>query len=452
MTTRVQKAIVASFAGLILLGTILLSLPVSAVGPRLTLVEALFTSTSAVCVTGLVVFDPGTRLSATGQVFLLLLIQLGGLGILSLSAFVLAMVQRREQLSHRMYVEAAHGGVRGVTPRSVLRAVVATTASIELVGTVLLYLGFGLHGGDFGPRTLWLAGFHSVSSFCNAGFSLFADSLERFRDDPIVNLTVMGLILVGGIGFTVIADLSRGLALPRGHRGGRRLSLHTRIVLVVSAILIVAGALVMLACEWRNSLASAPWHGKLLAALFYSVTCRTAGFDTVLTSSLTSVTLLFGILLMIVGASPGGTGGGVKTSTAGILALSASSRVRGRPSTEFAGRSIPDSTVAKAVTTLAAYLSLLLLANTLLVIIEGGFAPHHARPAPLLDYAFETASAIGTVGLSTGITAGLSDPSRLVLVVLMYVGRTGPLIVGASLIGQRKPKAYAYPEEDVLVG
>jgi len=452
VTTRIQKAIVASFAGLILFGTALLSLPVSAAGPRLTLVEALFTSTSAVCVTGLTVFDPGTRLSATGQVFLLALIQLGGLGILSLSAFVLAMVQRREQFSHRLYVATAHGGVRGVTPRSVLRAVVATTATIEAIGVLLLYLGFGLHRADFGARTLWLAGFHSVSAFCNAGFSLFADNLEAFRGDPIVNFTVMGLIAVGGIGFTVIADLARVLSLPRGKRDGWRLSLHTRLVLAVSAILILAGALIFLVCEWTNSLGGSPWHARLLSALFYSVTCRTAGFDTVATNSLTSVTLLFGILLMFVGASPGGTGGGVKTSTAGILALSAWSRIRGRPATEFQGRAIPDATVAKAVATVASFVCLLLLSNTALAIIEGGFAPHHTRPAPLLDYAFETASAIGTVGLSTGITAGLSVPSKLVLVALMYIGRTGPLIVGASLIGQQKPKPYTYPDEDVLVG
>jgi trk system potassium uptake protein TrkH len=452
MTTRIQKAIVASFAGLIATGTVLLMLPVSAVGPRLGFVEALFTSTSAVCVTGLTVFDPGTRLSPAGQFFLLALIQLGGLGILSLSGFVLAMVRQRDELSQRMYVETAHGGLRGVTPRSILRHAVATTALIEGIGALALFLGFGLRRDDFGLRTAWLAAFHSISSFCNAGFSLFPDNLESYRDDPIVNLAVMGLIVVGGIGFTVIADLARIRRLPRKNRAWWRLSLHTRMVLVVTGLLVAAGAAVFLFCEWTNSLRDAPWHGRVLAALFYSVTCRTAGFDTVLTGSLTSVTLLFGILLMFVGASPGGTGGGVKTSTAGILAASAWSRIRGRSATEFQGRAIPESTVAKAVATVASFVFLLLAANTALAIIEGGFASHHARPAPLLDYAFETTSAIGTVGLSTGITAGLSDPSKLVLILLMYLGRTGPLVVGASLIGLRKPKPYAYPQEDVLVG
>ena len=452
MTTRIQKAIVASFAGLIASGTVLLMLPASAVGPRLGFVEALFTSTSAVCVTGLTVFDPGTRLTPAGQFFLLALIQLGGLGILSLSGFVLAMVRQRDELSQRMYVETAHGGLRGVTPRSVLLHAVATTALIEGVGAVLLFIAFGLRRGEFGLQTTWLALFHSISAFCNAGFSLFPDNLESYRDDPIVNLAVMGLIVVGGIGFTVIADLTRIRRLPRRNRNWWRLSLHTRMVLLVTGLLIGAGAVVFLFCEWTNSLRDAPWHGRILAALFYSVTCRTAGFDTVLTGTLTSVTLLFGILLMVVGASPGGTGGGVKTSTAGILACSAWSRIRGRNAAEFQGRTIPDSTVAKAVATVASFVILLLAANTALAIIEGGFASHRARPAPLLDYAFETASAIGTVGLSTGITAGLSDLSKLVLIALMYLGRTGPLVVGASLIGLRRPRPYAYPEEDVLVG
>ncbi len=452
MTTRIQKAIVASFAGLIAAGTALLMLPASAAGQRLGLVEALFTSTSAVCVTGLTVFDPGTRLTPTGQFFLLALIQLGGLGILSLSGFVLAMVRQRDELSQRMYVATAHGDVRGVTPRSVLRHAVATTALIEGVGALLLFVAFGLRRGGFGLEAAWLAAFHSISAFCNAGFSLFPDNLESYRDDPLVNLTVVGLIVVGGIGFTVIADVVRVRRMPRRNREWWRLSLHTRMVLLVTGLLVAAGAAVFLFCEWTNSLRDAPWHGRVLAALFHSVTCRTAGYDTVPTGNLTSVTLLFGILLMVVGASPGGTGGGVKTSTAGILACSAWSRIRGRAAAEFQGRAIPESTVAKAVATVASFVVLLLAANTALAIIEGGFASHASRPAPLLDYAFETASAIGTVGLSTGITAGLSDASKLVLVVLMYIGRTGPLVVGASLIGLRKPKAYAYPEEDVLVG
>lgn len=449
---RIPQAIVLSFAALILSGTLLLLLPACGARGGLTVLQALFTATSAVCVTGLTVIDPGTDLTPFGQAVLALLIQCGGLGILTLSGFVIATLGRREDLGDRLYVDAAHGGVRGVRPVSVLRHAIAATAVVETIGATLLFLGFGLRLGSFGLRTAWLAVFHSVSAFCNAGFSLFSNNLDDFRDDPIVSLTIVALIVVGGIGFVVISDLTRLRKLDRRQRRFWRLALHTRMVLLTTAALIVVGALLTAAFEWNSALRDVPWHGRILAPLFYSVTCRTAGFDTIRTAGLSSATLTLGILLMFIGASPGGTGGGIKTTSAATIASMIWSRARGRPVTEFLGRTIPLETVSKSIATTAAFVMILLVANFGLAFTEVGFLPHEERAAVNLDFAFETVSAIGTVGLSTGITPKLSAGGQLILVALMFAGRTGPLMIGASLIGRRRPGVRQLPEEDVIVG
>lgn len=449
---RIPRAIVLSFAGLIAAGTLFLSLPGCAVEGRLTLLQALFTAASAVCVTGLTVIDPGRDLSPFGQGVLALLIQLGGLGILSLSGFVILSLGRREELGQRMYVETAHGGVRGVSPLAILKNAVLVSAAIEAIGAALLYAGFGLALGSYGLRTAWLAVFHAISAFCNAGFSLFPSNLNAFRDDPIVCLTVMGLIVVGGIGFVVIADLSRLRRMPAGQRRFWRLSLHSRMVLATTATLVLGGAVLTAAIEWNNSLRDAPWTGRVLGPLFYSVTCRTAGFDSIRTASLTSATLALGIVLMFIGASPGGTGGGIKTTSAATIWAMLASRARGRPAAEIFGRTIPPETVSKAIATAGAFVAVLVLANLGLSLTEVGLVPHERGPGLHLDFAFETVSAIGTVGLSTGITPALSPGGKLILIALMFVGRTGPLVIGASLIGRRRDEQSRLPEEDVIVG
>lgn len=452
MKDRIPQAIVLSFASVITVGALLLLLPQCGARGGLTWLQALFTATSAVCVTGLTVINPGTDLSPFGQAVLLLLIQCGGLGILSLSAFVVLALSRREALSQRMYVETAHGGVRGVPPLMVLRHVVVTTALVESAGIALLFLGFGLRRGAFDGRALWDAVFHAISAFCNAGFSLFSNNLEGYRDDPVVSLTVIALIVVGGIGFTVLADLGRLFRAPARQRQWWRLALHTRMVLLTTATFIVGGAMFFALFEWGNTLKEAPIAGKILAPLFYSVTCRTAGYNTIRTSMLAGPTLVLGILLMFVGASPGGTGGGVKTTSAAVLWALARSRAKGRTAVEFLGRTLPVEIVAKVIATVSAFAILLTVANIGLQLTETGLVPHEQKTAPLLDNVYETVSAIGTVGLSTGITSRLSAPGQLILIALMFAGRTGPLVIGASLIGRRRKTLRALPEEPVLVG
>jgi trk system potassium uptake protein TrkH len=403
-------------------------------------------------VTGLTVIDPGVDLTAFGQFVLVLLIQLGGLGILSLSAFVILTLRQGEEMQHRLYVEMAHGGVRGVTPLMVLREVVGATLLVEATGAVLLFVGIGRAQGSFDFRAAWSAVFHAVSAFCNAGFSLYSKNLEIFRDSAVVSLVIMVLIVAGGIGFTVLADLVRFVQLPRRQRRWWRLSLHSRLVLATTAVLIVGGAVLFALFEWENTLRGVPPSGRILAPFFYSVTCRTAGFNTTPTGSLTAPSLMLGIMLMFIGASPGGTGGGVKTTSAAVLSATAISRARNRPHVECMGRTIPGPVVAKAIATVAAFVVVLLLAAFGLQLTEIGLQPHDRHPALSLDYAYETVSAIGTVGLSTGITSKLSTGGKLILIALMYIGRTGPLVIGASVIGRGKVAQKELPEEEVIVG
>ncbi|HHN74772.1 MAG TPA: hypothetical protein ENK10_06035 [Acidobacteria bacterium] len=454
MIPRISKATVASFLTLILIGTIVLSLPACTSGEgRLSLTEALFTATSAVCVTGLVVVDTPTALSGFGQAVVLLLIQLGGLGILTLGTLVMLSVRGGADLEARLFVRETHGSSRLLGPLSLLRRVVGLTVAFEVVGAMLLFLRFGFSDPQgWGLSAAWDAVFHSVSAFCNAGFALRTNSLEAYRGDPIVNAVVMVLIVAGGLGFLVLSEMIHFAAAGRGRRQWWRLSLHTRLVLVTTVLLIVCGATFFAFFEAGNALAHASPAEKLFAPLFFSVTCRTAGFDTVSTGSLTAATLVMALLLMTIGASPGSTGGGIKTTTAATLALYAWSRMRGRRSPEAFGRRIPGDQVAKALATFSAFAALVFVAGLGLQIAEVGLVAHRAATDHYLDHLFEIVSALGTVGLSTGLTATLSTAGKLVLIVLMFVGRLGPLVVGASLIGQRHPAPREYPAERILIG
>jgi len=451
--SRVSQLVALSFLALIAAGTLLLLVPAAAARARpLTPVEALFTATSAVCVTGLIVVDTGKDLSPFGQAVVLALIQCGGLGLMTFGSFLLVSLRGREDLRTRIYVEQVHGALPNVTPATLLRRILLFTAAAEGLGALVLWARLGFREGSWGLRVAWEAVFHAVSAFCNAGFSLWTDSLVGFRGDPVVNLVVMALIVTGGLGFLVLADLQALLTAPRARRRIWRLSLHTKLVLVTSGILLAAGSLAFLLLEWGNTLREAPPLARVLDPLFFAVTCRTAGFNTVPTEMLTGPTLILAILLMAIGASPGSTGGGMKTTTAAVLFAGAFSRMRGRPRVEAFGRSLPVDVVSKAIATVAAFVILVLLGGFALQVSEIGLVPHQQASAHFIDHLFEIVSALGTVGLSTGITAGLSSAGKLVLVVLMFVGRLGPLAIGSSLIGQRRALPYRYPEERILVG
>lgn len=454
MIPRISKATVASFLLLILLGALVLSLPICTTGEGgLSPIQALFTATSAVCVTGLIVVDTPTALSPFGQAVVLVLIQLGGLGILTLGTLVMLSVRGQADLASSLFVKETHGSSRELGPLALLRRVVALTLMFEGLGAALLFLRFGGSQADgWTGRAAWDAIFHSVSAFCNAGFALRTQSLENYRDDPLVNFVIMGLIVAGGLGFLVLSELIQFFGKLKADRRWWRLSLHTRLVLLSSTVLWVLGAVAFVLFERHNALSGVSPGGRLLAPLFFSVTCRTAGFDTIQMGSLSGATLVVALILMMIGASPGSTGGGIKTTTAAVLGIYAWCRIRGLRSPEIFDRRIPGDQVAKALATLGAFITLIFFAGLGLQLTEIGLVAHTGAADHYFDHLFEIISALGTVGLSTGITAALSTGGKLILIGLMFLGRLGPLVVGASLIGQRHPPPRMYPRERVLIG
>lgn len=454
-TTR----LVVSFLGLILAGAFLLWLPFSARGEaeRLSVVDALFISTSAVCVTGLSTIDVAMRLSATGQVILLLLIQLGGLGFITLSTGLVLGIGGRSSLLSRVALADTFSSTGEVNLRGLLRSIFVFTAVTEAVGAVLLTWRFYVLTGESFMTCAWHGLFHSVSAFCNAGFSLFSraaghsgDSLMGFTYDIGVNVVIMAEIILGGLGFLVVYDL---VEIFRVSGEKRRLGLHTKIVASTSLILVFGGALLLFVLELRGDL----FEGRSLLAgvlpsFFQSVSARTAGYNTVDIGALTSSSLLVLTILMFIGGSPASCAGGVKTTTSFVLYQVIVARLATRRHPHAFGREISGETVTRAAT-LVLFSGLLVTAiGGLLLFTEARNVKAVSRGGVFLDLLFETVSAFGTVGLSTGITPQLSAPGKLILVVLMFIGRVGPLSLFVTLAQPPRADKVRHPEEPVLVG
>ncbi len=336
-----------SFLLLIGFGTLgLMTLPGLYVGPSLSWLDALFTATSAVCVTGLIVVDTATYFTPLGQAFLLLLIQVGGLGILTFTSFVILALGRRLSLHHETLTAGTANVTAEVDFRRLIRSVFVLTFSFEAVGAVFLFVSWLPR---FSPgEAFWHAIFQAVSAFCNAGFSTFSDSLERFTTSPVPLTVIMGLIVLGGLGFLTLEELLQRWKRRRGEMGAR-LSLHSRMVLVVTGFLLVAGAGAYAVLEWTNTLGPMPLWARALNAGFMSVTARTAGFNTVDYGATADSTNFVTILLMSIGGSPGSTAGGIKTTTVAVIGLLAWARLRGRQVTSAASRTIPEETIQRAV-------------------------------------------------------------------------------------------------------
>ena len=454
--------IVVTFAVVVAVGTCLLLLPWAAAGEPLSVLEALFTATSATCVTGLVVVDTGTALSTMGQLVVLALIQIGGLGLMTFSTLALVLMGKRLHLRDRLVVTTVVYREGASELRAVVRAIVGMTLAFEAIGTVVLAWRWP---ADSFYEALFAGFFHSVSAFCNAGFSLLSNSLEGFRGDIVVNLTIMVLIVVGGLGFPVVLELT-DYARPKAKRRRQMMSLHTKMVLVVTVFLIVVGSIAIYALESRHALANLSLPDRITASVFQAVTPRTAGFNTLPTGNLLSSTLFIMILLMFIGGSPGSTAGGIKTTTFGMVFAYMYSRYRGGESVDAFRRTIPAVDLRRAVTLAGTALLVLFLGLLALLLTEGAVAPeelpNHVPPVvqgqrPLqaslfLELMFEATSALSTVGLSTGVTGSLSVAGRLFVIVLMFVGRVGPLTLAVA-IGQRRVRgSYRYPEEHILVG
>lgn len=412
--------------------------------------DALFTATSAVCVTGLVVVDTGTHFSMFGQVVILALIQLGGLGVMTYSSLVFYLLGRRVSLTDRMAVGKTllHDPCFSL-PQFLVRVVIGTLC-VELVGALTLYV---LDPVGFGP---WSALFHSVSAFCNAGFALQADSLVQWRTNWAVNLAFIALITMGGLGFYVLHDCSiyvrKRIAMRGRIKAKVRLSWHSRIVLSTSLFLVIAGTVAIFLAEELGGYRMGTWDEALLTALFQSVTCRTAGFNTMDIGSMTNVSLLFMIGLMFVGGSPGSCAGGVKTTTARVMWGFIVTQFRGGDQVRI-GRFALDRQAMSRAFTLVVLAGMLVCAATLaLNITEGGDVPHNQARGIFLETMFETMSAFGTVGLTTGMTASLSPWGRGVAILLMLVGRLGPIWLLSALASWQEPPRYQIPEKDLPLG
>ncbi len=441
-----KQIVPVAFLGMILIGALLLMLPFATEGPGIRFIDALFTMTSAVCVTGLIVMDTPQDFTLFGQLVILLGMQLGGLGYSATVTLLLLAMGRRIGLRERMMMMEVLNTLSMEGLVRFVKVIVAIAFIVESVGALILAIRFSF---DMDPaRALYFGVFHAVSAFNNAGFSLFSENLalEAYRTDLTVNLTITTLIVLGGIGFLVYRDVLDNI---HGHRF--RLSTHTKLVLLVSVLLIIGGTLGIWVFEVQNekTLAEMPVGDQFLVAYFHSVSARTAGFNTIDLGLVATPTLYLITLLMVVGASPGGTGGGIKTTTFGIICASIWGTLKGRADVMMFHRRIPQELVIKSY--VLAVLALGLVTGFTMLL-------SYSENQPFLRIMFEVASAAGTVGLSTGnggvlsLSALFSDFGKCVIIATMFLGRLGPLAIGLFAVKTHEDLRYRYAQARVVLG
>ncbi|MBW4634483.1 MAG: TrkH family potassium uptake protein [Iphinoe sp. HA4291-MV1] len=442
----VARTICLGFLAVITVGTVLLMVPFStSSGMWNDPIVALFTSTSAVCVTGLSVVDPGTYFSFWGQFFIALLAQIGGLGYMTTTTFLILLIGRRFDLRQKVAIQQAldRPGMKGSA--QIIRSIIATTLIFEITGIFLLLPVFvPKHGWDQG---LWLAIFHSVNAWNNAGFSLFKDSLIGYQSSFLVVFTITGLIIFGGIGYQVILETyfwlrDRLLKKPTN----LLFSLDFKVAISTTLVLLIFGTVTFFFIESRNSetFGTLSFIDKLLVAWFQSVTPRTAGFNTIDIGKMTNAGLFIMIALMFIGASPGGTGGGIKTTTLRVLTSCTKAILQGKEEVLLYERKIATSLILKAVGVLVGSVATVIVSTILITLTD--------PELEFIQILFEVVSAFATVGLSTGITGSVSAAAKLTLIVTMYIGRVGILLLMSAVLGDPRPSRIHYPEENLLVG
>lgn len=432
---------VLSFASVILVGALILASPVSSQGESVAFVDALFTATSAVCVTGLSVVDTGTSFSLFGQIVILVLIQLGGLGITTYTSLIFFLWRRRVSITDKLAVGQALLHDPSFDLGTFLQRVVSVVLCIELTGAALLIVTS--HG-----RMDWFSAlFHAISAFCNAGFSLFTNNLMGFRDNLGVNLVIMSLIILGGIGFSVLDEC---LIAVRHRR--KKLSRHARLVLSTSAMLVLGGAATLWLIEITRHAAQVAPVDLLLPALFQSVSARTAGFNTINFALVSDAGLLIIIFLMFIGGSPGSCAGGIKTTTFRLLCGFVTAQFKGRTQIVLMDRAVDISSRNKALT-LFLFSTLTVVAGvTVLTLTSDASSLGSEGQFTFMDLLFETVSAFGTVGLSTGVTPYLSVSGKLCITLIMFVGRLGPMWLLTTLQSLQTEPKYRWPETDMPIG
>ena len=433
--------ILLSFFIIILFGGTLLSLPVStADGQGTRWIDGVFTAASAVCVTGLVVNDVSSVYSLYGKTLILVLIQIGGLGVITLSSLIVILISKKIGYGAKKVLQEDMNAESTFKIQDFVKKIAVTVFSIELAGAFFLFFEF-IQKLSF-TEALYYAVFHSVSAFCNAGFALYPDNLLSFQGSVIINLVIPFLIIAGGIGFAALIDIYRYIS-----KKDRRLALTTKMVIFITLILVIAGTFLTFVFEYSNTgtIGNLSIMGKLGASFFQSITTRTAGFNTVSMPDLRHATVLLYVVLMFIGASPGSTGGGIKTTTFGVILLGVINTLRNAGNIEVGKRKISWDVFNKAI--VISFISIIYINIVLLFLIEV------EKNIPFIDLLFEVVSAFGTVGLSRDLTPLLKDSSKWLLILTMFLGRVGPLTMAMAMTGRIiKKEKFRYPEENVLIG
>lgn len=434
------KILVLGFGTIILLGSLLLSLPAATTdGKGLSWLDALFTATSATCVTGLVVVDTGDTFTQFGEMVILSMIQIGGLGFMSFATLLAFILGKRISLKERLIIQESlnNATVEGVV--RLVKRILIFTAVIEIAGGILLSLRFAQDMAA--GKAIYFGFFHAISNFNNAGFDLMGEfrGLTAYADDPVISITLISLISLGGIGFIVMNELFE-------YKSTKRISLHSKMVLSVSGILVLGGALLIFILEYNNPATLKPLSmaGKILGSFYQSVTPRTAGSNTLNIGDLTQTTLFLIIFLMFIGASPGSTGGGIKTTTFAILMGAVKAQIRGREDVTFFGRRMDYTIIYKSLTVTLIALFLIIFVTMVLTVTEPG--------KDFLMLFFETVSAFATVGLSMGLTPELSPLGKILITFTMFAGRIGPMTLAFAVAKKRKEDHYRYPAGKVMIG
>ncbi|MBS4537991.1 TrkH family potassium uptake protein [Clostridium sp. D2Q-11] len=437
------QVLVLGFAALIFIGATLLNLPMaSASGRSIGFIDALFTSASAVCVTGLVVVNTAAHWTIFGKIVILVLIQIGGLGFMTMATLVSLLIGKKITLKDRLIMQEELNQFTLSGLVKLTRYIIISTFVIEAIGAVFLAFKFIPEYGTL--QGIWYSIFHAISAYCNAGFDIIGNSMESFVTSPIVNFTISILVILGGLGYSVYIDMTE-------NRKFKKFLLHTKVVLVMSIGLLVLGFLVFLIVEYNNpqTIGNLSFGSKLIASFFQSVVPRTAGFNSVSMAGTTNATAFLIIILMFIGGSPGSTAGGIKTTTMGVILLAVVAVVRGETDVEIFGRRIPNEIIFRALAVLGIGLLIVIIVTMTLSLTENNLEDYS-----FLDITFETVSAFGTVGLSRGLTPYLSDIGRIIITITMFIGRLGPLTMAFAFAKKRREKKglYRYPEERITVG
>lgn len=434
------RLIILIFILLIIVGSILLALPVSSAnGLSVGWLDALFTATSAVCVNGLVVIDTGSSFSIFGQIIIMVLIQIGGLGFMTLGVMIAIILGKKIGLKQRLIIQQT---TRSRSSQGLIKLclyIIIIALSFEIIAAFILTFRWM---GDMGlGQAIYYAVFHSVSAFNNAGFALWSDSLSPYIHDPIINLTIITLFVSGGLGYIVIVELFR-------KRSWRKFSLHTKVVLITSGLLLIGGFLLLFILESWNSatFGQLTWGERVSAAFFQSATPRSSGFNTIEIGDMLSSSQLLLIILMFIGASSGGTGGGIKTNTFVVLLLATLNTFRGGGAIHVFQRRIATGTVMRALAVVISSIACVFIVALLLTITEGMLEEH------FLEVLFEVTSAFSTTGLSMGLTSELSPIGKIIVTITMFIGRLGPLTLAYALAKKKKSSKINYPEDHILIG